>query len=329
MEDQKRIMIAYHPADGRVKIREDGQCQTLTERMGTGGGNVPLVAEPKSYGIAKEAFNAGEKAGFNFSVKEELSPTLQTTGPGAVAKPRAYGVCSKTSRGMLSDNPKVGFYEAKISRTLDQSGGNAVSSNQGGICIVAPAEEKHTYSLQGSMIGRADENGPRGDGVNEDVSFTLNTVDKHAVAAPAGEHYSTSKASYHTIPAREQANTLVASDYKDPPLVNDTPNDEPMYIVRRLTPVECARLQGFPDWWCSDLAVPDPTEEQIAYWMDVWNTWQKINGKGPKTETQIRKWLTDPYTDSAEYKLWGNGVCASVVFFVLSGIAWAAGKETE
>jgi DNA (cytosine-5)-methyltransferase 1 len=37
------------------------------------------------------------------------------------------------------------------------------------------------YSLQGNMIGRADHNGPQGSGVNEDVSFTLNTVDRHAV----------------------------------------------------------------------------------------------------------------------------------------------------
>lgn len=39
------------------------------------------------------------------------------------------------------------------------------------------------YSLQGSMIGRAEKNGPQGDGVNEDVSFTLNTIDRHAVCA--------------------------------------------------------------------------------------------------------------------------------------------------
>ena len=37
------------------------------------------------------------------------------------------------------------------------------------------------YSIQGSMIGRADKNGPQGDGINEDVSFTLNTTDRHAV----------------------------------------------------------------------------------------------------------------------------------------------------
>ena len=402
------MAVENHPTDSRVKIAEDGKVQTLTERMGTGGGNVPLVAEPepitlkmrsgkpgggkgplaqrnksatlgtnndqtlfqplepqgfdryngkvtgevthtldtgagntvpmvfeqehKSYGIAKEAFSSGEKAAFNFSVKEEISPTIQATGPGAVAKPeiKAFGVSSKSSKGMLSDNPKAGFYEAKTSRTLDQSGGNAVTSNQGGICIVAPVpdEKEHAYSLQGSMIGREDKNGPQGDGINEDVSFTLNTVDKHAVAAPAGDHYSASKGSFFTSAIKEQASTLVATDYKDPPLVNDTPNDEPVYIVRRLTPVECARLQGFPDWWCEDLAISDPTDEELAFWADVWETWRKLTspeGK-PKTEKQLRKWLASPYTDAAEYKLWGNGISLPIVYFVLSGIAWAAAK---
>ncbi|MBQ9007947.1 MAG: DNA cytosine methyltransferase, partial [Clostridia bacterium] len=356
------MAVENHPTDGRIKIRKDGQCQTLTERMGTGGGNVPLVAEPHpSFGISKEAYASGEKANFNFTVAEEKSPTLLTREPHVVAKPRAYGVCSKRSHSMLSDNPHSGFYEAETSRTLDQSGGNP-TCNQGGICIVAPVPEENepmaftqnqrdevrdlegrsgalqaqpgmkqqTFVLQGSMIGREEKNGPQGDGINEDVSFTLNTVDRHAVVTPTEDaHYSTSKNSYHTNAVREQASTLVASDYKDPPCVNDTPNDEPMYIVRRLTPVECARLQGFPDWWCDDLAIPEPTDEQIAFWTEVWETWRKLtNPEGkPKTEKQIRRWLASPYTDAAEYKLWGNGVSLPIVFFVLSGIAWAAGKE--
>ena len=121
----------------------------------------------------------------------------------------------------------------------------------------------------------------------------------------------------------------MARDYKDPQIINDTPNDEPIYIVRRLTPVECARLQGFPDWWCDGLAVPDPSDEELDFWGEVWETWRKAtnpDGK-PKTEKQLRKWLADPYTDAAEYKLWGNGCALPCVYFVLSGIAWAASGE--
>ena len=43
MNEMKAIIVENHPNDSRVKIREDGICQSLTGRMGTGGGNVPLV----------------------------------------------------------------------------------------------------------------------------------------------------------------------------------------------------------------------------------------------------------------------------------------------
>ena len=54
-----------------------------------------------------------------------------------------------------------------------------------------------------------------------------------------------------------------------------------------------------------------------------------MNGKKPKTENQIRKWLAAPYTDAAEYKLWGNGCALPIVFFVLSGIVWANNQTQE
>ena len=56
-----------------------------------------------------------------------------------------------------------------------------------------------------------DKNGPQGSGVNEDVSFTLNATDHHAVAYPT---YCTSKNSYFMRAEKELANTLVATDYK-------------------------------------------------------------------------------------------------------------------
>ena len=120
-----------------------------------------------------------------------------------------------------------------------------------------------------------------------------------------------------------KAPTLAARDWKEPAAVQQG------YIVRRLTPLECARLQGFPDWWCSDLGAENPTDEELAFWADVFETHRKIvtHAKKPKTEKQIRKWLADPYTDSAEYRIWGNGICLANAFFVLAGIAWCAGLE--
>jgi DNA (cytosine-5)-methyltransferase 1 len=96
------------------------------------------------------------------------------------------------------------------------------------------------------------------------------------------------------------------------------------YTVRRLTPTECARLQGFPDWWCSDLSTADPSDEENAFWAEVWETHRRIVSPGTKqkTEKQIRKWLADPHSDAAEYKMWGNGVALPCVFFVLAGIVF-------
>lgn len=39
----KFIALEHHPNDSRIKIAEDGICQSLSARMGTGGNNVPLV----------------------------------------------------------------------------------------------------------------------------------------------------------------------------------------------------------------------------------------------------------------------------------------------
>ena len=119
--------------------------------------------------------------------------------------------------------------------------------------------------------------------------------------------------------SKEQAPTLLARDFKDPTAVNRG------YTVRRLTPTECARLQGFPDWWCAGLETPEPTEADITFWSEVWETHRRIIGAAtkPKTRNQIVSWLQSPHSDSAEYKMWGNGVALPNVFFVLAGIVWS------
>lgn len=349
------MALESNPTDARLKISKDGIVQTLTGRMGTGGNNTLLVADPEPITLKLRCGKEG--GGKGALVQKDMSATLATNNDQTLFQPvgfdryngdltgnvsqtlnacagssgnnqpmvfepeyKAYGICSKSSHAMLSDNPNSGFYEAETSRTLDQSGGNAVTSNQGGICVVAPDP---AYALQGSMIGRQEKNGPQGDGVNEDVSFTLNTADKHAAAQPT---YSSTVGSFMSS-SEETAQTLMARDYKDPQIVNASQPGEPMYIVRRLTPVECARLQGFPDWWCMGLETPDPTEEDIAFWTEVFETHRRLtNPKGkPKPRNQIIKWLQHPYTDSAEYKLWGNGICLNNGYFVLAGIVWADG----
>ena len=334
------LVFENHSQDTRYK-GPLSVAQTVLSTYGTGGNNQPFVLEtPKTLKIRSGCEGGGKGA----LVQDDLSATLACNNDQTVFVPKCYGICSKDSNSMKSDNPHSGFYEAETSRCLDANGGNP-SCNQGGMAVVA---------VQGSMIGRAEKNGPQGSGIGEDVSFTLNTADRHAVAfsqeaydkyvendtgsslrASGGMYgggsetlvYSTSKNSYHTEAEENLANTLVATDYKDPPTVVE----EPQYIIRRLTPTECARLQGFPDWWCDDLDTENPTEDDIAYWSEVFETHRKIMGTStkPKTEKKIIKWLKGPYSDAAEYKMWGNGVALPNVCFVLAGIVYYSQQSTE
>lgn len=82
------------------------------------------------------------------------------------------------------------------------------------------------------------------------------------------------------------------------------------YVVRRLTPTECARLQGFPDDWAQNIGIEDPTDEDISRWREIFNTYDMAT-KGvikKRSDKVIAKFLKNPNSDSAEYKLWGNGI---------------------
>ena len=73
-------------------------------------------------------------------------------------------------------------------------------------------------------------------------------------------------------------------------------------------------------WVC----MTDPTEEEIAFWTDIFETHRRVvtQAKKPKARAQVVRWLQNPHLDSAEYKLWGNGVALPCVWFVLAGIVY-------
>lgn len=117
------------------------------------------------------------------------------------------------------------------------------------------------------------------------------------------------------------------------------------YVVRRLTPTECARLQGFPDRWGWPDEKDDFTEEEYRFWCGVVLTKSLIDGSvvitedgklytaealkpyKPKSKQQMLRWYNKLHTDSAEYKMWGNGIALPTALYCMQGIA-AALKNT-
>ncbi|WP_370809635.1 DNA cytosine methyltransferase [Ruminococcus callidus] len=338
-ETSTGLVFSNHGQDTRFKGPVE-VAETVSATYGTGGNNQPFVVEsafvPKTLKIRCGGGNGGKGA----LIQENKFATLSCNNDQTLFVPKAYGICGKYSNSMLSDNPNSGFYEADTARTIDTSN-QSPCKNQGGIVVVEgngsrPSHHGNGYKESETMytlnctenhavaygIGRPAMN----QGYNAKFSFQIEEeISPTLVASGAGgiAHpvYSTSKNSHHTVAEKEKANTLVASDYKDPPLVN-----APEYIVRRLTPQECALLQGMPTWWCDDIGIENPTEEQIRWWQNVFETYNKAVGKTckPKSRKQLEKWLKDPYSDSAAYKMWGNGIYLGNAWFVLSGIAYYA-----
>ena len=191
----------------------------------------------------------------------------------AAEQPKCFKFDSLSSNSMKSKNPVSGCNQVDVSMCLDTTV-PCPSKNQGGLCIVQPAE---TYAIKGTAIGRKPENGGNGLGVELETCPTLTVADRHAVVTRHWEAYQ-----HHNWREADLTGTLTANLARgvcgDTPLVTNqvwpaeiacTLNaafgsklgledqhinggaplfvPDPEYIVRRLTPTECARLQGFPD----------------------------------------------------------------------------------
>ena len=173
---------------------------------------------------------------------------------------------------------------------------------------------RKVFCIAGNVIDRSDTAGANGAGVKEGVSYTLNTVDRPAVVYDArgngdgnivptitGDHNSRiTDYTAVTLVNQDVAGTLLARDYKgvgrqdflskivaQPNAVNAAVH----WIVRRLTPTECERLQGYPDNWTA-----------LGEWVDS-------KGKLHKD------------ADSPRYKALGNSIALPQWYYVLGGIS--------
>ena len=217
----------------------------------------------------------------------------------------AYSFDSLASNSMKSKNPHSGCRRVEIAKTLDTTDPNP-SKNQGGIAIVEPVP----YTLK---IRSGCEGGGKVALIQENKSATLATNNDQYLSQPA-----------NMVLDDQGGQPLLARQYKDPHLVS-YPENAVQYIVRRLTPTECARLQGFPDDWGHPDHKDDFTDEEYRFWLNVRNTHAAINGKPQKdyTKAQMLTWYNKLHTDSSEYKMWGNGISLPTALYVMQGIAEA------
>ena len=236
-------------------------------------------------------------------VNEDVSFTLNTTDRHAVV----YGISPYHSNCMLSDNPHSGYYEADTARTLDALQCGYPGCNQGGMAVVEAVPTK-AYSIENhpadsrvdidesgkvqtltSRMGTGGGNVPMvmepayciGNGqVNDacrpdkELSKTLNCMDDTMkIMQPLS--YVAGVDSRNATEYEEQTGALQSSAAHN---LNSNNVVRVRYIVRRLTPLECERLQGFPDGWTD-----------IGEWID---------SKGKKHKE----------ADSPRYKALGNSI---------------------
>lgn len=251
-------------------------------------------------------------------VGERVTPCISSGNPNRGQA--TIGVAYETKNHFMEAYQHHGWRESDKAGTLTAGQNDSVRGDTPLVISSEAKEASPAYCLQGNMIGRADKNGPQGDGINENSAFTLNTIDRHAVVY------------------QETIGSLCARDYKgvgNQYVTEDKLVIHPIarYIVRRLTPTECARLQGFGiilDRWGDIEQKTDLTEDEYRFWLEVRNTHAIINGKEAKdyTKKQMLAWYSKLHIDAAEYKMWGNGIALPPAIYCMQGMREALDAET-
>ena len=283
--------VENHPNDSRVNIDESGKVQALTGRMGTGGGNVPMVMET----VALEGNGQRPSHHGDGYIEGDKSYTLNATEVHGVAYPVI--TASKASFFMNTEEERASTLVATdykdpqmVCYAVDQGGGKSQAN------------------------------------VTENLSPTLTCTHggEPAIAIDRAFFNQGKNALYK--PQTYEDGTVPTLVAKGPGAVATR------YIVRRLTPTECARLQGFADRWGDIKPKSNFTDEEYRFWLEVRNTHAAINGKAVKEydKKQMLAWYKKLHTDSAEYKLWGNGIALPTALYVIQGITeWEIPNESD
>lgn len=294
----------YDISDRRRVADRSEVSPTLTTKMGTGGNNVPIVLE-----------NHPQDCRVTIS-EDGVVPTLtgkMGTGGQCATCPRPITIqirsgCEGGGKGALMQIDKSATLSTHNTQTLFEP---------------IPIADKATR-YKGGGDTRNNDGSANGLGVGEPgaPANTLTAADRHAVAY--------AMRAFGQYKESEIASAIKARDFKDSTdLVVELD-----YIIRRLTPLECCRLQGFPDDWTENIAITEPKASVIREWMIAWAEWWRLIGKDegiqlPKDAKQVERWLADPASDSGFYKMWGNGIALPCAMFVMEGIAEVLKEENS
>ena len=220
-------------------------------------------------------------AGFGMGGNNQ--PLIMATQQGGAEI--GVGICPAitASAGMSNNNQPVLFENHGIDAryTGPHSVSPTLSARAGTGGNNLPLVEQPTICIAGNIIDRQPENGGNGFGYQEDIAYTLTATDRHSVY---------SRQRVDVFQENSVSSTESARQHKDATdLVHDTEAENAARLIRRLTPLECERLQGFPDGWT----------------------------------------LIPEASDSSRYKALGNSVAIPCVDFVLRGIAYFLHKIKE
>ena len=202
--------------------------------------------------------------------EERKRPSEGTQGSTSYAK--CFGIGSYHSNAWMSDNPHSGVYEAETARTLDALNCGYPACNQGGMAVVQGFDGYNQSATGDVAMPSIVSRGPSAVCIGNGQADQLRLHEKVGALNCMHDQQAVICADVGFFNAYEQlAPSQLARQYKDPPRVNTQ-------TVRRLTPLECERLQGFPDGWTD-----------IGDWID---------SKGKKHDS----------SDSARYKALGNSI---------------------
>ena len=205
--------------------------------------------------IASFSAGAGATAG-TIGYAEEVAPTLKGSPSGNCMPSvmclhdqggQRMDVCENMT-GTLRANEKGHqplVYEnhsidARVRESSEISPTVTARYGTGGGNTPLVQEPNEVYCIVGNIIDRQPENGGNGCGYQENLAYTITTVDRHAVYA---------RQRVDEFKNDDIASTQSARQAKDATDLVVEPNRQYAQLIRRLTPLECERLQGFPDGW--------------------------------------------------------------------------------